>query len=60
MATPNRIDCVTIKTALLGMARAVAAAVARTNITCNAIGSGTVLILALEGRLRNEMERDGH
>lgn len=59
MATANRIDYVTTKTALLGMTRAVALEVARTNITCNAICPGTVLTPAIEGRLRNEMQRDG-
>jgi 3-hydroxybutyrate dehydrogenase len=43
MATVNRIDYVTTKTALLGMTRAVALEVARTNITCNAICPGWVL-----------------
>ena len=57
--TANRIDYVTTKTALLGMTRAVALEVARTNITCNAICPGTVLTPAIEGRLRNEMQRDG-
>lgn len=59
MATVNRIDYITTKTALLGLTRAVALEVARTDITCNAICPGTVLTPAIESRLRNEMQRDG-
>lgn len=58
-ATVNRVDYVTTKTALLGLTRAVALEVARTAITCNALCPGTVLTPAIEGRLRNEMQRDG-
>lgn len=58
-ATVNRIDYVTTKTALVGLTRAVALEVARTGITCNAVCPGTVLTPAIEGRLRNEMQRDG-
>jgi 3-hydroxybutyrate dehydrogenase len=41
-ATPNRIDYVTTKTAIVGMTRAVALETARTGITCNALSPGTV------------------
>jgi 3-hydroxybutyrate dehydrogenase len=58
-ATVNRIDYITTKTALIGLTRAVALEVARTGITCNALCPGTVLTPAIEGRLRNEMQRDG-
>ncbi len=58
-ATINRIDYITTKTALLGLTRAVALEVARTDITCNAICPGTVLTPAIEARLRTEMQRDG-
>lgn len=59
MATPNRIDYVTTKTALLGLTRTVALECARTAITCNAVCPGTVLTPNIETRLRNEMQRDG-
>lgn len=58
-ATVNRIDYITTKTALIGLTRAVALEVARTDITCNAICPGTVLTPAIEWRLRQEMQRDG-
>ncbi len=58
-ATVNRIDYITTKTALIGLTRAVALEVARTAITCNAICPGTVLTPAIEGRLRQQMQRDG-
>ncbi len=58
-ATVNRIDYVTTKTALIGLTRAVALEVARTDITCNAICPGTVLTPAIDWRLRQEMQRDG-
>ncbi len=58
-ATVNRVDYMTTKTALLGLTRAVAVEVARTDITCNAICPGTVLTPAIDWRLRQEMQRDG-
>jgi 3-hydroxybutyrate dehydrogenase len=58
-ATVERIDYITTKTALIGLTRAVALEVARTQITCNAICPGTVLTPAIERRLQNEMQRDG-
>lgn len=58
-ATVNRIDYITTKTALIGLTRAVALEVARTDITCNAICPGTVLTPAIDWRLRQEMQRDG-
>jgi 3-hydroxybutyrate dehydrogenase len=57
-ATVGRADCITTKTALIGLTRAVALEAARTAITCNAICPGTVLTPAIE-RLQNEMQRDG-
>ena len=59
MATANRIDYVTTKTALLGLTRTVALECARTGVTCNAVCPGTVLTPNIESRLRNEMQRDG-
>ncbi|WP_428488665.1 SDR family NAD(P)-dependent oxidoreductase [Rhodopila sp.] len=59
LATVNRIDYVTTKTALIGLTRAVALEVARTAITCNAICPATVLTPAIDWRLRQEMQRDG-
>lgn len=47
----NRIDYVTIKTALIGMTRAVAIEAARTGVTCNVICPGTVLTPAIEDRI---------
>lgn len=58
-ATTDRIDYITTKTALIGMTRAVALETARSGVTCNAICPGTVLTPAIEGRLRQEMQRDG-
>ena len=58
-ATVNRIDYITTKTALIGLTRAVALEVARTGVTCNAICPGTVLTPAIDGRLRQGMQRDG-
>ena len=43
----------------LGLTRAVALEVARSDITCNAVCPGTVLTPAIERRLQNEMQRDG-
>jgi 3-hydroxybutyrate dehydrogenase len=48
-----------LRTAIIGMTRAVALEVARTGITCNAICPGTVLTPAIDWRLRQEMQRDG-
>lgn len=56
MATPNRIDYVTTKTALLGLTRTVALECA---ITRDTVCPGTVLTPDIESRLRNEMQRDG-
>jgi 3-hydroxybutyrate dehydrogenase len=54
-AAPDRIDYITTKTALIGMTRAVAIEVAKTNITCNAICPGTTLTPAIESRLTDLM-----
>jgi 3-hydroxybutyrate dehydrogenase len=58
-AVADRVDYITCKTALLGMTRAVALEVAKTEITCNAICPGSVLTPATEGRVQDEMVRDG-
>jgi 3-hydroxybutyrate dehydrogenase len=58
-ATVERVDYITTKTALIGLTRAVALEVARSDITCNAVCPGTVLTPAIERRLQNEMQRDG-
>ena len=59
MATVNRIDYVTTKTALIGLTRAVALEVARTEITCNAICPGTSPSPNIEGRLAEVMAKEG-
>jgi 3-hydroxybutyrate dehydrogenase len=48
----NRIDYVTTKTALTGMARAIAIETAKTGITCNAICPGSVGTEAILTRIR--------
>ena len=58
-AVTDRVDYITTKTALIGMTRAVALEVAKTNITCNAVCPGSVLTPATEGRVQAEMARDG-
>jgi 3-hydroxybutyrate dehydrogenase len=50
--TPNRIDYVTSKSALIGMTRAVAAEVVDQGVTCNAICPGTVLTPNIESRIQ--------
>jgi 3-hydroxybutyrate dehydrogenase len=50
-ATPNRVDYVTTKTALLGLTRSVAIETAGTDITCNAICPGTLPTPAIEARI---------
>jgi 3-hydroxybutyrate dehydrogenase len=47
----NRIDYVTTKTALIGMARAIAIETAGTGVTCNALCPGSVLTPAIEARI---------
>jgi 3-hydroxybutyrate dehydrogenase len=54
-----RLACITTKTALVGLTRAVAVEVVRTDIACNEICPGRVLTPAIEWRLRQEMQRDG-
>lgn len=49
----NRIDYVTTKTALIGMARAAAIELASSGITCNAICPGTVPSPAILDRIAN-------
>lgn len=50
--TPNRIDYVTTKSALIGMTRAIASEVIGQNITCNALCPGSVLTPNIESRIR--------
>ena len=50
-ATPDRIDYVTTKTAIVGITRAVALETARTGITCNAIAPGTLPTPAIQGKI---------
>jgi 3-hydroxybutyrate dehydrogenase len=54
--TPNRIDYVTTKSALIGMTRAIAAEVVGQNITCNALCPGSVLTPNIESRIRTLMQ----
>lgn len=58
IASPDRIDYITTKTALLGLTRAVALEIARTEITCNAICPGTTLTPDIEGRLTELMRTE--
>jgi 3-hydroxybutyrate dehydrogenase len=55
-AVRDRVDYVTTKTALLGLTRAVALELAKTNITCNAICPGTTLTPPIESRLTKLIE----
>jgi 3-hydroxybutyrate dehydrogenase len=54
--TPNRVDYVTTKTALLGITRAVAVEAAADGITCNALCPGAVHTPGIEARLQKMME----
>lgn len=54
--TPNRIDYVTTKSALIGMTRSIAAEVVGQNITCNALCPGSVLTPNIESRIRALMQ----
>lgn len=58
-ATPNRIDYVTTKSALLGMTRAVALEAAADGITCNALCPGAVHTPGAEARIRQLMRDEG-
>lgn len=55
-ATPNRIDYVTTKTALLGMTRAVALETINQGITCNAICPGSVFTPSIDLRVQELMQ----
>ena len=59
IATVNRVDYVTTKTALIGFTRAVALETAAQDITCNAICPGTVPTPAIEQRLQAFMTQQG-
>jgi 3-hydroxybutyrate dehydrogenase len=54
--TPNRIDYVTSKSALLGMTRVVALETINQGITCNALCPGAVLTPNIDGRVVALME----
>ena len=55
----NRIDYVTTKTALIGMARAIAIETAGTGVTCNALCPGSVLTPAIEDRIAGIAAQSG-
>lgn len=55
--TPNRIDYVTTKSALIGMTRAIASEVVGQSITCNALCPGSVLTPNIESRIRALMHQ---
>ena len=57
--TPNRIDYVTSKSAIIGMTRAIAAELVDKvqDITCNAICPGTVLTPNIDSRIHQLMEQ---
>lgn len=55
----NRIDYVTTKTALTGMARAIAIETAKTGITCNALCPGSVGTEAILNRIRGMAAEQG-
>jgi 3-hydroxybutyrate dehydrogenase len=57
--TPNRIDYVTTKSALLGMTRSVAVEAAADGITCNALCPGAVHTPGAEERIRRLMREEG-
>ncbi|QHI99530.1 SDR family oxidoreductase [Xylophilus rhododendri] len=54
-ATPNRIDYVTTKSAILGMTRSVALEAAADGITCNALCPGAVHTPGAEARIQKLM-----
>ena len=54
--TPNRIDYVTTKSALIGMTRAIASEIVGSEITCNALCPGSVLTPNIESRIRALMQ----
>jgi 3-hydroxybutyrate dehydrogenase len=58
-ATPNRIDYVTTKTALIGMTRSVAIEAAAHGITCNAICPGAVHTPGIEARIQGMLDTNG-
>lgn len=58
-ATPERIDYITTKTALLGLTRAIAIETAETGITCNAVCPGTILTDAISSRIQTMAAEKG-
>jgi 3-hydroxybutyrate dehydrogenase len=59
VATVNRIDYVTTKTAILGLTRAVALETAASEITCNAIAPGVLPTPAILGKLASLAREQG-
>jgi 3-hydroxybutyrate dehydrogenase len=57
-AQADRADYITTKTGLVGLTRAVALEVAKTEITCNAVCPGTVLTEGMNVRVEEVMTRD--
>jgi 3-hydroxybutyrate dehydrogenase len=58
-ATPNRVDYVTTKTALIGLTRSVAIETINQGITCNALCPGAVLTPTSEKRIEALVESTG-
>ena len=58
-ATPNRVDYVTTKSALLGLTRSVALEAAADGITCNALCPGAVHTPGAEERIQRLMAAEG-
>lgn len=56
--TPNRIDYVTSKSAIIGMTKGVASELILDNITCNAICPGTVLTPNIDSRIQQLMDEN--
>lgn len=56
--TPNRVDYVTSKSAIIGMTKAIAAELVSQDITCNAICPGTVLTPNIDSRINQLMEQN--
>lgn len=59
VATINRVDYVTTKTAILGLTRAIALETANSNVTCNAIAPGVLPTPAILSRLERTAAEQG-
>lgn len=59
IATVNRIDYITTKTAILGLTRAVAMETASSNITCNAVAPGVLPTPAILEKLGHRASEHG-